>query len=115
MTQRAETEAERVGRNDAIFRAANGGIRTAAGDHGLTEAVPFICECADAKCTEVVRMELADYERVRAEPTHFINAPGHHGVAVPHARVIDSRDKYDVVEKVGEAARTAAELDTRHG
>ncbi len=113
MSHRAETQAERVGRNDAIFRDANEGIRAAAGEYGLEEAVPFICECADPACTEIVRLELREYERVRKQPTRFINAIGHDRAAQQHARVVDRRDGYDIVEKVGEAAETAAELDPR--
>jgi hypothetical protein len=113
VSHRAETQAERVARNDAIFRDANEGIRSAAADYDVMGQVPFICECADPTCTEIIRLDVTEYEQVRKQSTHFINAPGHHRGAVPYVRVVESRDGYDVVEKLGQAAETAAELDSR--
>src|SRR6185437_10868514 len=95
--------AERVARNDATFREANEAIaRSAAGVD--IERVPFICECADERCTAIVRLSRAEYEEVRADPTHFINVPGHEASAGGYVTVIARRAGYDIVEKVGEAA-----------
>jgi hypothetical protein len=107
------TQAERVARNDSTFREANEQIRVAAEEYGVGDALPFICECADPRCTEIVRIGVAEYEAVRQSPTHFINAPGHDRAGGPYARVVESRDGYDVVEKLGEAAEIATELDPR--
>jgi hypothetical protein len=104
---------ERIARNDAIFREANEQIERAAHEHEVHDGVPFLCECADERCTEIVRLSLAEYEAVRADPTHFVNAPGHH-VPFSHAvRVIAQRDGYVIVEKLGRAAEVAEELDAR--
>ncbi len=108
-----ETIAERVGRNDAIFREANESIVAAAQEHAVDEPVPFICECAEPGCTELVRLGFADYESVRSDPTLFINAPGHVVAGQGWARVVEHRDGYDIVEKVGRAAEVAEELDPR--
>jgi hypothetical protein len=104
---------ERIARNDAIFRDANDQIERAAHEHDVHEGVPFLCECADERCTEIVRLSLAEYEKVRADPTHFVNAPGHHLPFADAVRVIAQRDGYNVVEKLGRAAEVAEELDTR--
>lgn len=109
----ADPAAERVARNDAIFREANEGIRKAAQEYSLEGKVPFICECAEPTCQEIVRLGLAEYEAIRAVPTHFLNAPGHDRAAQGWARVIEPRDGYDLVEKVGRAADVAEELDPR--
>ena len=109
----ALTTAERVARNDAIFREANERIQNAAREYSIDEALPFICECALPTCQEIVRLDLAAYEAIRAVPTHFLNAPGHDKAAQGWATVVESRDGYDVVEKVGTAADLAAELDPR--
>jgi hypothetical protein len=109
--------AERVARNDAVFREANEGIRAVAGQTELdeTELVPFICECADVHCTEIVQLSTVEYEAVRSDPTRFLKAPGHERNAHGWARVVDEFDRYTVAEKVGEAAEIAAELDPRTG
>jgi hypothetical protein len=110
---RTELTAERVARNDATFREANEGIQDAARRYGIAGGVPFICECAEPSCIEIVRLELAEYEAIRATPTYFINAPGHHTAARGWATVVEQRDGYEVVEKVGAAADVVEALDPR--
>jgi len=39
--------------------------------------IPFICECADPACREIIRLNQDEYEAVRAESRHFFNVPGH--------------------------------------
>jgi hypothetical protein len=75
--------------------------------------VPFICECADPACTELVRLSLAEYEAVRADSRHFLNAPGHEVNADGYGRVVSNQDGYVVVEKLGEAAKIVEQLDPR--
>jgi len=104
--------AERIGKNDATFRDANERIQRAARDIGV-EPVPFICECADPACTELVRLGLDEYEDVRADSRHFLNAPGHEVNAEGYARLVSQHDGYVVVEKLGDAAKIAEELDPR--
>jgi hypothetical protein len=101
---------ERIAENDATFRDANERIRAAAVDYGVETAVPFICECADPKCVEIVRLVVDDYERVRGNPRWFVNAPGHDRAAGPAACVVSSHDGWVLVEKVGHAGNVAEEL-----
>jgi hypothetical protein len=105
--------AERVARNNAIFREANESISGAARNYGLETRVPFICECADPACTAIIQVELGDYERIRAHATWFLDAPGHYRASRGYADVLDSRDGYDIVEKRGEAGELAEDLDPR--
>jgi hypothetical protein len=107
-----DTTAERVGKNDATFREANERIQRAARDLAV-EPVPFICECADPACTELVQMSLAEYEGVRADSRHFLNTPGHEVNADGYGRVVSHHDAYVVVEKLGDAAKIVEELDPR--
>jgi hypothetical protein len=102
--------AERVARNDAIFRDANEKIAEAAVRLERERPVPFICECADPRCTTLVYVSLEEYAEIRRDDTHFLNAPGHDVAAGPHATVIERRDGYDIVEKLGEAAELVREL-----
>jgi hypothetical protein len=67
--------AERVARNDAAFRDANERIAPAARAAEVSR-VPFICECADRECSEIVRLTLDEYERIRVNTRWFLNAHG---------------------------------------
>jgi hypothetical protein len=58
--------------------------------------VPFICECDDTACTQVLLIPLERYQEVRNNPEHFIHAPGHLG---PIERVVEEDDAFVVVEK----------------
>jgi hypothetical protein len=108
-------DAEQVARNDAIFRDANERIDEAAREYGRAEEVPFICECADPGCRDLMLLSLREYEEVRAQSTRFVVVPGHETSAGGHALVLEERPSYHVVEKVGAAADVAEELDPRPG
>ena len=104
--------AERVARNDATFRKGNEAIEATATALGV-EVVPFVCECADESCTKLILLRLEEYEAIRSDPTHFLNAVGHQTAAGPYGRVVERHDRYVVVEKLGPAAEIVAELDER--
>ena len=108
--------AERVACNDATFRVANEGISDAANEYEVDDGLlPFICECADPRCTAVTQLTRAEYEEIRREPTHFLNIPGHEVNAQGHARVVSEHDRYVIVEKIGRAGELTEELDPRTG
>ena len=107
----SELVAERVARNDAMFREANERIREAAEEYEMKDAVPFICECAEESCSEIVQLSLGEYAWVRSEPRRFFNALGHESAARGRASVIDRNDRYVVLEKTGRAGEVAEELD----
>jgi hypothetical protein len=110
LTIQART-AERVARNDATFRAANEKIRAAAETFAATvERVPFICECAEERCVEVVRLDLEQYREIRSNRRWFLNVPGHEGAARGWAEVVATREAYVIVEKLGLAGELAEEL-----
>jgi hypothetical protein len=106
---------ERVARNDAIFREANEGIQEAASKYDLLEQVPFICECADGDCRELIVLSMDEYEEIRGNPRHFLNAPGHVRAAQGAAEVVNDRGRYTIVEKKGYAGELVEELDPRGG
>lgn len=103
--------AERVARNDAIFRQANEGIREAAQEYAASDAIPFVCECAEPECRELVRLQIAEYLAIRAKPRWFLNAPGHDSAAGPWGTVVQEHDGYVVVEKLGEAGEIVEQLE----
>ena len=102
---------ERIARNDALFRDANERIKTFAVEYSPREGpVPFICECADRQCQDIVRLRLDEYENVRSNPRWFINVPGHQVAALGAATVVETHNEYVVVEKVGHAGEVAEQL-----
>jgi hypothetical protein len=111
------TIAERVARNQATFRDANERIEQAAdGMVDLADPLPFICECARRNCTELTRLTREEYEGVRKDARQFFVARGHEicevdGVVV--ATMVDRRERYTVLRKVGEAGQVAEDLDPR--
>ena len=97
---------------EATFRRANEGIRRAAGEHAIDGLVPFICECSDERCTQVVQLTVHEYARIREQPTWFLVVPGHEDdVLAGTARVAVRHEAYSVIERLGESARLLAELD----
>ena len=105
---------ERIARNDATFRAANERINAAAGAYDMETSVPFLCECADPTCVEIVGLELDQYEEIRADSRHFLNVPGHQRSAQGAAVVVAERDGYVIVEKIGHAGDIVEGLDERN-
>jgi hypothetical protein len=107
-----DTRQQRVAKNETLFRQVNERIEDV--NEALDEAEPsdFLCECGDESCTSPVSLTLAEYERVRSDPRHFVIAHGHEVIDVE--RVIERTDRYSVVEKfAGEAERIAVETDPR--
>jgi hypothetical protein len=112
MTGSPATTEERLARNEATFREANERVGAAARRLELNALVPFICECGRPDCTTIVRLTRADYERIRAIPTHFLYAPGHEK-GMPESHMIEALGAAIVVEKVGDPGRIAVETDPR--
>lgn len=104
---------ERIARNNATFRDANEHISAAAGAYGIDAPVPFICECADVRCSEIVRMTREEYEEVRAGSRHFLNVPGHQAAAGAAAEIVAERNGYVIVEKLGRVGDIVEGLDDR--
>ena len=103
---------ERLARNEAFFRALNERIREAVGEQGDDGHIyEFICECSEPGCVERLELTVAEYERIRAEPTRFVLAPGHDMRRIE--AVVETQPDHVVVEKVGRAGEVAEALDPR--
>lgn len=107
-----EPRAEKIARNDAVFRDANDEIAGVAADHGLADGrpVPFVCECSDPRCATVISLTLAEYRRVRSNPRWFAHAVGHEAALPGIVRTVETHDRYALVEKVGRAGEVATRL-----
>jgi hypothetical protein len=91
---------ERIVKNNYTFREANEQIRAKASEYDApVERVPFLCECPVPSCTEILRLTLPEYERVRANPAHFFTVPGHERADEAVGRVFARESGYVIVEK----------------
>lgn len=79
----------------AIFREANERIRGAAEEHSMAHAIPFLCECPEPDCTEIVQLSMDEYQAVRSQPTNLLHLPDHE---VGGTRVVSKR-AYVVTER----------------
>ena len=105
---------ERRARNEVTFRAANEMIASKAADLAADEPVPFLCECPQPACTELVFVGLEEYREIRAHPRRFLAKPGHEGTGAG-VFAVRSAEQYCVFEKTGvggEIAQAAAEGST---
>lgn len=89
-------EAEKIARNEALFREVNERIAETAERFDADEA-RFVCECADPACTERVDVTLEEYEDVRKDGATFLLVPGHEDERVES--VVEVEDGREVVEK----------------
>lgn len=107
-----DTEAEKVARNNAVFREANDEIATSAADLGLGDGrpVPFICECGDPQCATVISLTLPEYQRVRSNSHWFAHANGHATDLPGIVRTVERHDGFTLVEKLGHAAEIVTRL-----
>ncbi len=71
--------------------------------------IEFLCECAS--CAGLVALTEDEYESVRADPTHFLVAPGH--VFPDVERIVAQDRRFLVVEKINQAAEFATAADPR--
>jgi hypothetical protein len=109
----SEEQARRVGLNESIFRQVNEQIGSLNRGFGTeTPTMTVICECADGDCPERLEITVTDYEKVRSDSRHFVVVPGHD---LPEFEtIVDTNDRYDVVEKrEGAPAELAEKTDPR--
>ena len=103
---------QRVAKNEASFRDIN--ERLEAGLRQVRhnpEQLEFICECGDRECEATVRLSFEEYEAVRRDSRHFVVVPGH---LFPEAeRLVGGNERYEVVEKFGEAVEVTDAADQR--
>jgi hypothetical protein len=98
-----EADAVRKARNEILLRKLNERIE----DHHLRvqpAVATWVCECADESCAQPVPMSIAEYEAVRAEPTHFFIAPGEEHLHPKIEYVVRREPQYWVVAKIGVGA-----------
>ena len=94
--------------NELVFRRANDRLRDDWRRLGMTEEEKglFLCECGDVTCKQPLRVQLADYETVRADDDAFLLVPGHEDAAVESVvdDLVPGTDGFVVVRKHAEAS-----------
>jgi hypothetical protein len=108
-----DERAERIGRNEALFRHVNERLREIGESFSLvSETGDFVCECGNPDCALTIRLTVAEYEGIRSDPELFFVVPGHEVVGVES--VVEVRAGYEVVRKhLGEPAALARETNPR--
>jgi hypothetical protein len=87
--------------NQRRFRLANEEIDRARIELGFDgDAVPFLCECPDRSCTNVVPLRPDEYARARAETDRYVVLPGH---VPPGENVVERHNGYVITTKGTEA------------
>lgn len=104
-TQRAIAE------HQIRFRAMNERIEAAAEANPGLGRLPFVCECPDPDCMDLVSLSFDEYEAVRQHPRRFFNTVGHEAISVAAGAetVVVVFDQFTIVEKVGLAGELAAD------
>lgn len=75
-----------------LFREVNEYIAELSDDWVETGASSLVCECGDAGCVELLEIEPAEYERVRADGARFVVLAGHQ---LPEGeRVVEQTDRF---------------------
>jgi hypothetical protein len=105
------TRAERQGRNESLFREVNERIAELNQTFQVEGRAEFLCECSHDECKEPVSISIDEYEAVRRASTRFFVLPGHEDTSVES--VVSRSERYVVVEKIGDAAAAANDLDPR--
>jgi hypothetical protein len=90
------SELERIAHTESVFREVNERIAESAERFDADDA-EFVCECADAGCTQRIGATLDEYEEARELGTTFLLVPGHEDERVEG--VVEVADGRAVVEK----------------
>ncbi|MCW2961243.1 MAG: hypothetical protein JWM25_1023 [Thermoleophilia bacterium] len=92
--------AERVRRNEGIYREINVRIVSAATPLAKPgDELDICCECGSLDCTRLVRVRLEEYDDVRSHEGRFVVARGHRSPATEV--LLYRRNDMEVVEKLG--------------
>jgi hypothetical protein len=88
---------------DGSGRDLNERLRRIVAEHRFeaTQRVPFLCECDDRNCREIVMLSLIDFDLVREHPGRFLLAAGHVDAEAADERILEAENGYAIIERVG--------------
>jgi hypothetical protein len=102
---------EKNARRQVLFREVNEHIAELTESVSEAAVILLVCECGDPACAETVEITAEEYERVRGHGARFVVLSGHQLPEVE--RVVETRGRFLVVEKIGPAATIARASDPR--
>jgi hypothetical protein len=82
---------------EQTFRSANQSILDVAAELEVGGMVPFLCECCDTGCRELIRMPWAEFAALHRHGRLYVVAPGHELLEVE--QLVAESKTYNVVEK----------------
>jgi hypothetical protein len=101
----------RIAHNEALFREVNERLESGRWPGEGGDVIAFRCECGELGCSRMIELDVAAYERVRADPRRFLMAPDHD---IPDVEtIVERQPHYVVVQKRGEAGLVAESSDPR--
>ena len=97
-------------KQQSLFREVNERIAE-LNEAWQTNLQELLCECSDRDCLERISVTRTEYESARARSTCFLLKPGHERAELQH--VVETTERFLLVETVDGAARVAAVHDPR--
>lgn len=109
----------RAAENEDLFRRLNErlhALATVASESVLGAETPerFLCECSQTSCSRVLELTPAEYRSVRETNRRFLVFPEQSHTDPSLETVVDRRETFWVVEKIGEAGEEAEVLAEGH-
>ena len=89
------TREDRLARNETLFREVNERIEEVSSQE--EDRIDFLCECGVEQCKDPIALTIAEYERLRTDPTTFGVAPGHSIESIED--VVSKTERFHVVRK----------------
>ena len=104
----------RAAENQALFREVNERVKDVNDRfHAYTSLSDWVCECANDACVQRIEMTGQEYEKVRSAGERFFVAPSEAHLWPDVERVLERRENYWIVVKIGLAAEVASAADPR--
>lgn len=92
---------DRVASNEARFAEANDRIALVAAALDPVPLVPFLCECPNARCSEIAELTLGEYASLRLFVHRFLVSTRCRGGDAPGSEIVTRTARYSVVERPG--------------
>jgi hypothetical protein len=102
---------DRLARNETLFREVNERIEEIRSPG--EDQIEFLCECGVEECKDAVTLTVAEYEKLRADPTTFAVLPGHSIEDIES--VVVETERFHVVRKHPRERDIARSSDPRSG
>ena len=107
-----DRSARQRAQNEATFREANERLADKVAELGYgDERTPYLCECENERCTELIALSRPEYEQVRADPRRFVVVAGHHQPS--YDEVIQEKPEFTIIDKTGEEGDLVEAEDSR--